>query len=125
MKEYFDHTTYISRFTWRYGSKEMRKLFSEVEYRRTWREIWSRLAEVQSKYGLVSSEELADILCHKEQVNLERSHEIERQIKHDVMAELKAYAEQCSKGGSKLHLGATSADIIDNADMIRVEKGLD
>lgn len=125
MKENFDHTTYISRFTWRYGSKEMRKLFSEIEYRRTWREIWSRLAEVQSKYGLISPEELADILSHKEQVNLERSHEIERQIKHDVMAELKAYAEQCSKGGGKLHLGATSADIIDNADMIRIKKGLE
>jgi adenylosuccinate lyase len=103
----------------------MRKLFSEVEYRRTWREIWSRLAEVQSKYGLISPEELADILSHKEQVNLERSHEIERQIKHDVMAELKAYVEQCSKGGGKLHLGATSADIIDNADIIRIRKGLE
>ena len=125
MKESFDHTTYISRFTWRYGSKEMRNLFSELEYRRTWREIWSRLAEVQSKYGLVSPEELADIISHKEQVDLERSHEIERQIKHDVMAEIRTYAEQCPIGGGKLHLGATSMDITDNADVIRMKKALE
>jgi adenylosuccinate lyase len=103
----------------------MRELFSEMEYRRLWREIWSRLAEVQSKYGLISSEELSDIFSHKDQVDLERSHEIERQIKHDVMAELKAYAEQCSKGGGKIHLGATSMDITDNADIMRIKKALE
>lgn len=125
MKEDFDHTTYISRFTWRYGSKEMRKLFSEKEYRRLWRQIWSSLAQVQFEYGIISKEELSDILRHKEQIDLDRSHEIERQIKHDVMAELKAYAEQCPKGGGKLHLGATSMDITDNADTIRIRKALE
>lgn len=124
MKESFDHTTYISRFTWRYGSNAMRKLFSEYEYRKTWREIWSHLAEVQCKYGLITPEELADILSHKDQVDLERSHEIERKIKHDVMAELRAFAEQCSIGGGKLHLGATSMDITDNADIIRISRAL-
>jgi adenylosuccinate lyase len=125
LAEAFDHGTYISRFTWRYGSKEMRALFSETEYRRIWREIWSRLAEVQSTYGLISSEELSDILCHKDNVDLGRSHDIEKRIKHDVMAELKVYAEQCSKGGGKLHLGATSMDITDNADIIRIRKALE
>jgi adenylosuccinate lyase len=103
----------------------MRDLFSEKEYRRIWRQIWSSLAQVQFKYGIISKEELSDILSHREQVDLERSHEIERQIKHDVMAELKAYAEQCPKGGGKLHLGATSMDITDNADTIRMRKALE
>lgn len=124
MSESFDHGTYISRFTWRYGSKEMRELFSELEYRRIWRGIWCQIARVQSRYGLVSRDELSEILGHKGQVNIARSHEIERQVKHDVWAELKAYAAQCPKGGGKIHLGATSADITDNADVIRIRKAL-
>jgi adenylosuccinate lyase len=102
----------------------MRELFSEIEYRRIWREIWSALAEVQCKYGLISPDELADIISHKEDIDLKRSHEIERQIKHDVMAEIRTYAEQCPKGGGKLHLGATSMDVTDNADVIRMYRAL-
>jgi adenylosuccinate lyase len=124
VNERFDHATYLSRFTWRYGSKEMRQLFSELEYRRIWREIWCEIARVQSRYGLVSRDELSEILDHKGQLNIARSHEIERRIKHDVMAELKAYAAQCPKGGGKIHLGATSADITDNADVIQIRKAL-
>jgi len=125
VNESFDHTTYVSRFAWRYGSKEMRKLFSELGNRRIWREIWYQIARVQSKYGLVSGDELSEILAYKAQLNIARSHEIERRIKHDVMAELKVYAAQCPKGGSKIHLGTTSADITDNADVIRIRKALD
>lgn len=122
--EKFDYKTYLSRFTWRYGSKEMREIFSELEYRKTWRKIWSRLAEVQAKYGIISTDEASDIASKSEQVDLKRSHEIERRIKHDVMAEITAYAEQCPEGGGKIHLGATSMDITDNADIIRIRKAL-
>lgn len=125
MEENFDHTTYISLFTWRYGSKEMRKLFSEQERRRIWREIWFQIAQVQSTYGIVSADELSEILDHKEQINIARSHEIERQVRHSLVAELQAYSEQCPKSGGKIHLGATSADIMDNADIIRIRKALD
>jgi len=124
MKEGVDFSIYNSRFSWRYGSKEMRKLFSEGEYRRIWHNIWVEIARAQSKYGLVSPDELSEILDHAGQIDIERSHEIESQIKHDVTAELKAYAERCSRGGSKIHLGTTSADITDNADTIRMKKGL-
>jgi len=124
VKENFDHTTYISRFTWRYGSKEMRQLFSELEYRRIWREIWCQIAQAQSTYSIVSRDELSEILDHKGQMNIARSHEIERHVKHDLVAELRAYAEQCPKGGGKIHLGATSSDITDNADIIRIRKAL-
>lgn len=120
----FGFDSYLSVFTWRYGSKEMKTIFSEIEYRKLWRKIWVALARAQMNAGLVSREELMELEANKEKINLKRSHEIEREIRHDLMAEVKAFAEQCPKGGGKIHLGATSMDIEDNADVIRMKEAL-
>ncbi|MCX8192057.1 MAG: adenylosuccinate lyase [Nitrososphaerales archaeon] len=122
----FGYDDFLSVFTWRYGSEEMRKLFSELRYRALWRKIWVLLAEAQSRYGLVSSEELEDLESKADEryIDLKRAHEIEKEIGHDVMAEIRAYAEQCPKGGGKIHLGATSMDIEDNADVLRIKDAL-
>ncbi|NIM45561.1 MAG: adenylosuccinate lyase, partial [Nitrososphaeria archaeon] len=118
---------YRSPFAWRYGSPEMRKIFSEVNYRATWRRIWVSLAEVQAEYGLVSRKELDDLKSKMgaEHIDLERAQEIEREIRHDIMAEIRTYAEQCPLGGGKIHLGATSMDVLDNADVLRMKAALD
>ena len=123
--EAYSHDTFLSVFTWRYGSPEMRRLFSEHSNRATWRKLWVHLAEAQAGYGLVSKGELEDLRGKMTDVDIERSHEIEKRIRHDLMAEIRAYAEQAPVGGGKLHLGATSADIEDNADMIRIRRALD
>lgn len=127
LAEKFDHDTFISPFTWRYGSPEMRKIFSEINYRATCRKIWVALAEAQAKYGIVTQKELADLKSKMgpEHIDLKRAHEIERGIRHDLMAEIRTYAEQCPVGGKKIHLGATSMDIEDNADALRVKAALD
>jgi adenylosuccinate lyase len=103
----------------------MRYLWSEVYKRRLWRKIWVALAEVQHRLGLVSVEQLADLRAHQEQVDIQRAHAIEAEIHHDLMAEIKCYAEQCAIGGGIIHLGATSADIEDNADVLRIRESLD
>jgi adenylosuccinate lyase len=121
----YDFSTYLSPFTWRYGSREMRHLWSEVHKRRLWRQIWVALAEVQSEYGLVAATQVADLRKYMESVNIERALEIEAEIHHDLMAELKTYAEQATLGGPILHLGATSMDIEDNADALRIRHSLD
>ncbi|MCS6870045.1 MAG: adenylosuccinate lyase [Anaerolineae bacterium] len=121
----FTHQTYLSPFTWRYGSPRMRAIWSEVHKRHLWRKIWVALAEVQHRVGLVSAEQLADLRTHQDKVDLERSHAIEAEIQHDLMAEIKCYAEQCAIGGGIIHLGATSADIEDNADVLRLRESLD
>lgn len=121
----FDYETYLSPFTWRYGGKEMRRLWSEVHKRRVWRQVWLGLAEVQAEFGLLSAEQVQDLRAHAEQVDVARSLEIEAEIHHDLMAELKAFAEQCPLGGGALHLGATSMDIEDNADALRIRGSLD
>ena len=121
----FTHETFLSPFTWRYGSDKMRALWSEKHKHRLWRRIWVALAAAQNAAGLVADEQLADLRAHEDEVDLARTAEIEAEIHHDKMAELRAFAEQCPIGGGALHLGATSADIEDNADALRVRDALD
>ena len=99
-----DYTKYISPFSWRYGSDEMRTIWSEVNKRKIWRQIWVALAEVQSEFGLVSPEQVDDLRAHVEDINVPRALEIEAETHHDVMAEVRAFAEQCPIGGGIIHL---------------------
>ena len=119
-----DFRNYQSPFSWRYGSEPMRQLWSEHNKRLLWRKIWVALADVQNEYGFVSSEQVADLSAHMEQVDLARSLEIEHEIKHDLMAEIRAFAEQAKIGGGIIHLGATSMDVEDNADAIRLRQSM-
>jgi adenylosuccinate lyase len=121
----FDHDTYISPLTWRYGSDKMREIWSEQHKRRLWRRIWVALAEAQAEFRLVTPEQVADLRAHAAEVDVGRALEIEVEIKHDVMAELKAFAEQCPVGGGIIHLGATSMDVEDNADALRLRNAVD
>ena len=120
----FDHSTFISPFTWRYGSEDMRYIFSEKNKYLTWRKIWVQLAKVQCEFGFVSKKELADLKKHEQNVDVDRILEIEKETRHDVVAAVKEFAEKAKLGGGKIHLGATSMDIVDNADMIRIKEAL-
>ena len=121
----FSHDTFISAFTWRYGSDEMRYVWSEVNKRRLWRRIWVALAEAQQRVGLVTAAQVADLRAHANDVDIARAHAIEAEIHHDLMAEVRAFAEQCAVGSGIIHLGATSMDIEDNADVLRLRAALD
>ncbi|MFA6048342.1 MAG: adenylosuccinate lyase [Candidatus Micrarchaeia archaeon] len=116
--------SYLSPFTWRYASPDMRSLFSEKQNRLLWRKCWLSLAKAQNKAGIVSDSEAKDIAAHAEGVDIEKSLGIEKEIGHDLMAELKVFSSQCKVGGGKLHLGATSMDIEDNAEAVRTKKAL-
>jgi len=119
-----DETTYASPFSWRYGRPEMRALFSERERRRLWRAVWVALAASQEKSGLVSATELADIRTHRNDIDIDAAHAIEREIGHDLMAEIRVYASQATLGGGKIHLGATSMDIEDTVEIYRLRHAL-
>lgn len=120
-----DYELYQSPFSWRYGSDEMRRIWSEAYKHRLWRKIWVALAEVQAEYGLVSSGQLAELKENQDRVDLARAAQIEAEIQHDLMAELKAFAEQCPSAAGVIHLGSTSTDIEDNADVLRLRQSLD
>ncbi len=120
----YSHDTYLSPFTWRYGSAEMRRLWSEANKRRLWRRIWVALAAAQCEAGLVRPEQVDDLRAHQDDVDWERAQEIEQDLRHDLMAEVRTYAEQCPVGGGIIHLGATSMDVEDNADALRLRDAL-
>jgi adenylosuccinate lyase len=120
----FDFSTYNSPLTWRYGTKEMRFIFSEQHKYELWRKIWVALAEAQHEAGLVSDKELLDLKKHESNISIERILEIEQETSHDVVAAIREFAEKARIGGGKLHLGATSMDIVDNADIVRTHEAL-
>ncbi len=124
MMDSFGHETYLSPCTWRYGSAAMRRVWSEANKRRLWRRVWVALAEAESTAGLVTPEQVADLRAHAEEVDLARAQEIEAEIGHDLMAEVRCYAGQCPIAGGIIHLGATSMDVEDNADALRLRQAL-
>ncbi len=119
-----DFSKYESPFSWRYGSEEMRKIFSNENKYRLWRKIWVELAKAQSKEGLVGKEELEDLEKNQENLDIERIWEIEKDTRHDVVAAIKEFAEKAKVGGGKIHLGATSMDISDNAETLKNTEAL-
>ncbi len=109
----------------RYASKEMIELWSDERRYRTWRRVWLALAEAEHELGLpIDEEQLQELRAHVDDLNLERAAELERQFRHDVMAHVHAYGEQCPRAKPIIHLGATSAFVTDNADLILVRDAL-
>jgi adenylosuccinate lyase len=115
-----NYDTYASPFSWRYGRAELRALFSEEQRRKLWRRVWVALAQAQSRHGLISAEELADLEAHVDDVDIEAALAIEAEIHHDLVAEIRVFASQAKIGGGKLHLGSTSMDIEDTVETYRV-----
>jgi adenylosuccinate lyase len=113
-----------SPFDDRYASPEMRAVWSDARKRALWRQIWVALAEAEARAGVVTQAQVDDLRAHAAQPNTKRALAIEQEIGHDLMAEVRAFAEQCPVGGGIIHWGATSADITDNADLIQLRSGL-
>jgi adenylosuccinate lyase len=84
------------------------------------RRVWVALATAQQEAGLVTAEQLADLQSQMAHIDIDRALEIEKETRHDVMAEIRTFAEQCPVGGGIIHWGATSADITDNVDVLRL-----
>ena len=120
----FGFDTFISPLTWRYGSSEMKEIWSERNKRLLLRKVWIALASAQNRAGIVSDAQLDDLKAHASDIDIERALEIEGVIHHDLMAEIKTFAEQCKVGGGIIHLGATSMDVLDNADALRLKQAL-
>ncbi|MDD2406424.1 MAG: adenylosuccinate lyase [Sphaerochaetaceae bacterium] len=124
MNASFSYDTYITPFTWRYGTDEMRSIWSESHKRLLLRRVWVALAKAQKKAGLVTQEQVDDLVAHQDMIDIQRVQEIESEIRHDLMAEIRTFAEQCPVGGSIIHLGATSMDALDNMEVMRQKEAL-
>ncbi len=109
----------------RYASREMAAVFSERNRYGQWRRIWIALAEAQMELGLpIAAAQIAALRKVAGEIDFERVAEIERQTRHDVVAHLRHFAERAPTAGGILHLGATSAFVTDNTDVLLIREAL-
>src|ERR1700681_4045508 len=109
--------------TERYASKEMSYLFSSDFKFRTWRRLWIALAEAEKDLGLpISDAQIAELKAHANDINYEDAERREREVRHDVMAHIYAYGLQAPSAKGIIHLGATSAFVTDNTEILQMSE---
>lgn len=109
----------------RYASREMSYIFSPEFKFRTWRRLWIALAKAQKQLGLdITDEQIAELEAKKDDVNYDVAWQKEKELRHDVMAHIHAYGEQCPKARPIIHLGATSAFVGDNTELLQMREGM-
>jgi adenylosuccinate lyase len=110
----------------RYASSEMTRLWSDQHRYRLWRETWLALAEAEAELGLpISREQIEEMRAHLEPIDFAKAADYERKMRHDVFAHLHTFGDACPTARPILHLGATSAYVTDNTDLILVRESLD
>lgn len=116
---------YESPLSTRYASHEMQKVFSADTKYKTWRKLWVALAESQKELGLhITDEQIQELKSNMDDINYDVADRREKEVRHDVMAHVFAYGQQCPKAKGIIHLGATSAYVVDNTDLIQMSMGL-
>ena len=116
---------YESPLSSRYADREMKYLFSPDMKFRTWRKLWIALAEAEMELGLpVTQAQIDELKTHVDDINYDVADAQERKVRHDVMAHVHAYGEQCPDARAIIHLGATSCYVGDNTDVIIMTEAL-
>lgn len=109
----------------RYASKEMLAIFSPQHRFGTWRRLWLALAEAQMEMGLpISEEAVREMKAGLESFDFEKAAEYERRFRHDVMAHVHLFGDVAPSARGIIHLGATSAFVGDNTDLIQHRQAL-
>ena len=109
----------------RYSSKEMLYTFSPDNKFSTWRKLWIALAEVEKELGLnITDEQIDQMKENIYNINYEIANKREKEVRHDVMAHVYTFGEAAPLAKGIIHLGATSAFVGDNTDLIQIKEGL-
>ncbi|MBO5412511.1 MAG: adenylosuccinate lyase [Clostridia bacterium] len=121
-----DNGIYNNPLTTRYASKEMQHAFSDEKRFKLWRKLWVALAEAEMELGLnVSQEQVDELKAYADDIDYELAAQFEREVRHDVMAHVKAYGAYAKKAMPIIHLGATSCFVDCNSEAIMLDDALD
>ena len=119
------HSLYDNPLVSRYASREMAENFSDDKKFKTWRKLWIVLAEAQKELGIdISEEQLEQMKSFQNDINYDFAIKKEQELRHDVMAHIHAFGEQCPLAMPIIHLGATSAYVGDNTDILVTLDGI-
>jgi adenylosuccinate lyase len=109
----------------RYASKDLVRLWSPQSIHSTWRRLWVALAQAEHELGLdISAEQVAELRSAVDTIDFAQAAQYERELRHDVMAHVHAYGDQCPSARGIIHLGATSCYVTDNTDLILFKESL-
>lgn len=121
--------TYLSAYSYRYGSAEMKQNWSQNKFWLNVQDFWIATAEVQQEAGLHTEEEVEDLRAHRGELRVERIFQFERDpnvgTNHDIAAAIAAYAEKARIGGPKLHWGETSEEPLGAAEIMQINDGFE
>lgn len=120
-----DTNQYSNPLISRYASAEMSKIWSPNKKFGTWRRLWLALATAQQQLGLnISDTQLEQMKNHVTDINHQVAAVYEKKLRHDVMAHVHAFGDQCPDARAIIHLGATSCFVTDNTDLILIHDSL-
>jgi adenylosuccinate lyase len=120
-----EHESYQNPLLTRYASPEMSRIWSAQRKHSTWRRLWVALAESQRELGLdISPRQVAQMASRVDDVDFDLAALYEREFRHDVMAHVHAFKNQCPDAGPIIHLGATSCFVTDNTELLQTRESL-
>lgn len=120
-----DTSVYENPLITRYASREMSENFSDDKKFRLWRKLWIALAESEKEMGLpITDGQIAEMKKYQNDINYDDARAFEREVRHDVMAHVKAFGKQAKSAMPIIHLGATSCYVTDNAEVVIIDDAL-
>jgi adenylosuccinate lyase len=120
-----DNSIYVNPLITRYASKEMAQAFSDEKRFKLWRKLWIALAESEMEMGLnITQAQIDEMKKYAEDINFELAEKYEREVRHDVMAHVKAFGSQATSAMPIIHLGATSCFVDCNSELIVMHDAL-
>lgn len=119
-------TPYQNPLIERYASREMAFHWGPQRRFASWRKVWIALAEAEQELGIaITDAQIEQLKSFENKLNLEAAAKYERELRHDVMAHVHAYGDQCPDARGIIHLGATSCFVTDNADLLLIREALE
>ena len=120
-----DNSVYNNPLSTRYASKEMQHAFSDEKRFKLWRKLWVALAESEMELGLnITQEQVDELKAYAEDIDYELAEKFEKEVRHDVMAHVKAYGAYAKSAMPIIHLGATSCFVDCNAEAIMLDDAM-
>ena len=120
-----DTSIYENPLLSRYASREMAENFSDDKKFRLWRKLWIALAESEKELGLpITDAQIAEMKAHADDINYDDARKFESEVRHDVMAHVKAFGKLAPSAMPIIHLGATSCYVTDNAEIMIINDAL-
>jgi len=116
---------WVSPLSTRYASPAMQALWGERRRIGLWRRLWLALLEAEKELGLeIPDAAVVELRAHLDDADLDKAAEYERRLRHDVMAHIHHLGDQAPAARPYIHLGATSAFVTDNADLVLMREAM-